>query len=378
MMFVIIDDRVPVRDKDGQPVFGHCKDPNELWVLFMEKAYAKLHGCYKALIGGYTHYGLGDMTGYSPRLIVLKEGIPGYSQAFTTEEVWELLKKYSRWDSLMGCSIQANPKDNVRPEAEAGGGLHIGHAYSLLQVGEIPAALSANANAAGGNAGGNSNKSGNDSTIRLLKLRNPWGSGEWDGAFSDDTPERAEYDEAIKRAFTGEGTKEANSRDGTFFMKLEDWIERFTNIFVAVRFPDGQRVQTNAGALAGLTPPKNAPKAHAALSALHPPSKWFGKRIQGEWRSDLGGNRKMGTWISNPKVKFILESPTSSAQGQGGAGQGGAVSAGGGNGQEEVEVFAGLYIRDARLSMGVDYYKVSLNRITVPAVVSSFGRISTA
>jgi Calpain family cysteine protease len=40
-----------------------CRDPNELWVPFIEKAYAKLHGCYKSLIGGSVHAGIGDLTG---------------------------------------------------------------------------------------------------------------------------------------------------------------------------------------------------------------------------------------------------------------------------------------------------------------------------
>ena len=57
MMYVIIDDRIPVFESNGKVVFGQCKDPNELWVPLIEKAYAKLHGCYKSLIGTqYYHY----------------------------------------------------------------------------------------------------------------------------------------------------------------------------------------------------------------------------------------------------------------------------------------------------------------------------------
>lgn len=44
LMYVIIDDRIPVKNKDGRPIFGHATDPNELWILLLEKSYAKLHG----------------------------------------------------------------------------------------------------------------------------------------------------------------------------------------------------------------------------------------------------------------------------------------------------------------------------------------------
>jgi hypothetical protein len=62
LFFVCVDDRIPVKAKNGRVVFGNCRDGNELWVPIIEKAYAKLHGSYKALIGGYSHYGLADLT----------------------------------------------------------------------------------------------------------------------------------------------------------------------------------------------------------------------------------------------------------------------------------------------------------------------------
>ena len=38
---VFVDDFIPLND--GQPIFSRCKDENEVWVMLMEKAYAKLH-----------------------------------------------------------------------------------------------------------------------------------------------------------------------------------------------------------------------------------------------------------------------------------------------------------------------------------------------
>jgi calpain len=49
-LYVIIDDRIPtIEGGDNytrKPAFGHCTDPGEVWVPLIEKAYAKLHGCY--------------------------------------------------------------------------------------------------------------------------------------------------------------------------------------------------------------------------------------------------------------------------------------------------------------------------------------------
>ena len=49
---VIIDDHIPCRNKS--PVFSAAHG-NELWVLIMEKAWAKLHNCYHRIIGGQCH-----------------------------------------------------------------------------------------------------------------------------------------------------------------------------------------------------------------------------------------------------------------------------------------------------------------------------------
>jgi len=57
-VYVIIDERVPVDIKTKLPVFGHCISPHELWVALIEKAYAKLHGCYENLISGYVDEGI--------------------------------------------------------------------------------------------------------------------------------------------------------------------------------------------------------------------------------------------------------------------------------------------------------------------------------
>jgi len=47
---------------NGGPVFSQAHG-NEMWVLLLEKAYAKLHGNYYTLRGGYASEGMMDLTG---------------------------------------------------------------------------------------------------------------------------------------------------------------------------------------------------------------------------------------------------------------------------------------------------------------------------
>ncbi|RYH31540.1 hypothetical protein EON65_02390, partial [archaeon] len=295
VMYVIVDDRLPVKAKDGRLIFAANKDPNELWVPLIEKAYAKLHGCYKSLIGGYTHYGLADMTGFCPRLVVMREGYLGFSEPYTPDDVWSLLQRYFEWDSLMGCSIQSNPKEKNKVEADAGQGLHFGHAYSLLGIGEITV----------------DKKDSKSGTMKLVKLRNPWGRGEWEGRFGDRSDEREKYDSDIEKAFNATVRDveklTQNFNDGTFIMPFDDWLKYYTSLFVAINFP----------------------------------KTWCGKRTQGVFSSEQGGNREMGTWITNPKFKLRLERDATKP----------AVE------DEYKQVFVGIYIKDSRLTLGFDYYK---------------------
>lgn len=63
---VIIDDFITCKDRDDDPVpiFTKSNGP-ELWVILVEKAWAKIHGSYERIEGGLTGQTFTDLTGAS-------------------------------------------------------------------------------------------------------------------------------------------------------------------------------------------------------------------------------------------------------------------------------------------------------------------------
>lgn len=139
-------------------------------------------------------------------------------------------------------------------------------------------------------------------------------SGEWTGAWGDNTELRSKYDDIISKTFnidpTSHETTEIRTNDGTFFMSFDDWRQRFTNLFVAVSFPDN----------------------------------WSGSLVTGRWTGDVGGPREISTWIGNPKYRLRIPKDESGAT--------------------KRRIFLGLYINDPRLVLGKDYFKDELYRVS--------------
>jgi calpain-15 len=89
-------------------------------------------------------------------------------------------------------------------------GLISGHAYSVIAVCEV------------------TGSDGRDA--RIVQVRNPWGSGEWLGDWSD---ESTLWTEAAKKK-----AKMVVADDGTFWMSFDDFAKFFSMVFVST-YMDG-------------------------------------------------------------------------------------------------------------------------------------------
>ena len=63
----------------------------------------------------------------------------------------------------------------------------------------------------------------NGNTVRLVKLRNPWGSGEWNGDWSDQSPL---WTEELRSQVGFDGSRD----DGIFWMDFNDFKEVSNNL----------------------------------------------------------------------------------------------------------------------------------------------------
>jgi hypothetical protein len=132
---VNIDDRIPCDSTADppRPIYARCVNENELWVMLLEKAYAKLHGrCYRNLESGTMTYALKDMTGGDPQVhdltdpIVRDQCINGF--------MWQKIKLWHKQGCLMG-TCYAVPRGQKK-EVEFDGGIIAGHAYAVVDVKE--------------------------------------------------------------------------------------------------------------------------------------------------------------------------------------------------------------------------------------------------
>lgn len=239
-------------------IFAHCNDPNELWVPLIEKAYAKLFGCYEALNSGLIDDALVDMTGLVAEKIKLK-GVKGNHDKLM--ELWTKLTNFRKHKTLMGCSIEGGTEGEVRWEGERTG-LLSGHAYSLVDVLNFD------------------ESSATDGTYRLLRIRNPWGRMEWVGPWANGSDELMDYKDGVMVEVNKLGPDEKfdpfDRNDGTFLMDMLDWSDIYHNVFACVDFPD----------------------------------EWSGVRFKSGWTSAKSGGVPRGPadfkkWATNPQ--FIVD-----------------------------------------------------------------------
>jgi hypothetical protein len=204
---VIVDTRLPINPKTKKLIYAHCESEKEFWVCFLEKAYAKLYKNYEELNGGKMPEALVDLTGGVTEKLNLKEVLgeaqqPPQAHAAKAAELWRTIKTNFQTGYVMGCSLN-DKKSKVEMSPE---GIVINHAYGIISVREIQG-------------------------LKLIRIRNPWGRGEWRGSFSDDDDNWDNY-KGLREALAHE-----IKNDGMFWMEFKDWYINYNKLYIAKIFP---------------------------------------------------------------------------------------------------------------------------------------------
>ncbi|NWX95829.1 CAN5 protein, partial [Nothoprocta ornata] len=204
---VVVDDLLPT--VDGNLIYCHSNVKSEFWSALLEKAYAKLAGSYEALDGGSAADAIVDFTGAVAESVDLTKG--EYKETISEQmKLFEDLLKVHRRGGLISCYITAS-SDSAN-EMETAMGLVIGHAYSVTAVRKL-------------RLGERLILSFKAEKLFMIRLRNPWGKREWNGAWSDSSEEWKKVSSSERKRL---GLTVEN--DGEFWMTFEDWCKNFTDV----------------------------------------------------------------------------------------------------------------------------------------------------
>jgi hypothetical protein len=98
--YVHIDDRIPCR-QSGRVHFCRNMSPNETFGMLLEKAYAKLHGCYEAIVCGMVEKVLPELTASASAQCLL---VDRYPLASVCDTMWDILERGMATNQLIGCT----------------------------------------------------------------------------------------------------------------------------------------------------------------------------------------------------------------------------------------------------------------------------------
>jgi len=179
---IVVDDKFPAYATQWALT---CSREEEIWVMVLEKAWAKVHGNYAVIAGGDSRESLSSLTGAPTTLV--------RHNTLKKEDLWKLLVEADKKKYVISTGGATSTK-----------GLHSGHAYTLMGVIEM--------------------NTKNAGVARLVHIRNPWGEYEWNGNWSDNCS-----------LWTPELLVQANhtkADDGTFFMSIDDFYNLYSYVFI--------------------------------------------------------------------------------------------------------------------------------------------------
>ncbi|KAM8954244.1 calpain-10 [Pelodytes ibericus] len=190
---VTIDDRLPCLGR--KLCFSHCQDQGVFWLPLIEKAYAKLHGCYEALWAGQVADALMDLTG-------------GLVERWSLEVKDERVREdmFSKMMDLkescaMSCSVL-----HCRQGAEVLGEFH---AFTITDI--------------------QCQVTKENQELLMMRIHNPWGRSGWEGNWGKSGEGWAMMTPKVCSQL------QSQVQEGEFWVEKKEFLQEFDE--VTVGFP---------------------------------------------------------------------------------------------------------------------------------------------
>ncbi|KAI1703875.1 calpain family cysteine protease domain-containing protein [Ditylenchus destructor] len=285
---VIIDDLLPT--KDGKLLFAKSKTPNEFWSALLEKAFAKLYGCYENLVGGQLADALQDVSGGVAETINVQKFLAGET-GDPRGRLFQTLRNAFDQQALIVAAIAAKNKEDVEKSLKCG--LVKGHAYAVTAVRYID--LDAKERRASAKFFPTVERQ------MMIRLQNPWGEKEWNGPWSDGSAEWEQVTDAQKKRL-GITVDE----DGEFWMPWDQFVKYFTDISVCQLFNTMKFAASSSNGTS-----KSQPMKHYHEYIFY--DKWTTNGVKSGAPKDRSGGCQnfAATFCFNPQYCFDIKEPNS-------------------------------------------------------------------
>lgn len=251
---VIVDDIVPC-DPLMHPLFARSSDPCEIWPMLVEKAFAKLHGCYEILLTGSTEAALTDLTGGTVETTKLhsKQALA----RFESGALWKTLVAAAATEGIVAASRKKHADDADESGSEMWQGIVCARSYGVVRAVELKG-------------------------TKLVQLSNRWcGSTEYAGPWSASAPEWGANPEVKAACAELTVSEEAGGASSTFWMAFDDFVAGFTTVW---------------------------------MCELYDETLWTRSRRLGTWPSEGGGCLNYGSWVQNPQLYLDVPPATIGAK----------------------------------------------------------------
>ena len=197
---IIVDDSFPVANESKLAFAGINEASGNIWPIVLEKAWAKCNRSYEDIIPGNSADAF-EFLSPAPYNTY-------YHNAETRPTLFETITQANKKGYIVLADITETASTNLDTLSKLG--LITNHAYTVISSAVL--------------------KKSNGAEIKLLKMKNMWGTNEWVGDWSDNSSK-----------WTQEFKKEVGleqKQDGIFWISYEDYLQFYTTTHICKIHPN--------------------------------------------------------------------------------------------------------------------------------------------